>query len=254
MVGARALRINERYSIAGAAGILGLVLAMGLFGFLSLLGANPSKSLNSLGSEEAVVAQEGSDGHIRNNSAGRSESETDPATSEESLTESDPSGEPGEPTITPGSAVLAAVAAPGEPRPTAPTPRQQQPAPTKAPPAAPTPQATPQPTPEPTLAVTPPPATPTPAPDGCSAGNGTPVIRENGRHVRLEYASVLSYDGDVLLVDVGGTVAVLRITSSTAVTGNVSAATLVRAEGHREGDGSVTADLVEVLCPDSARG
>ena len=248
------MRINERYSIAGAAGILGLVLVLGLFGFLSLLDANPSKRLSGLGSEEAVVAQEGSDGHIRNNSAGRSESETDPATSEESLTESDPSGEPGEPTITPGSAVLAAVAAPGEPRPTAPTPRQQQPAPTKAPPAAPTPQATPQPTPEPTLAVTPPPATPTPAPDGCSAGNGTPVIRENGRHVRLEYASVLSYDGDVLLVDVGGTVAVLRITSSTAVTGNVSAATLVRAEGHREGDGSVTADLVEVLCPDSARG
>jgi len=72
--------------------------------------------------------------------------------------------------------------------------------------------------------------------------------------VRLEYASVLSYEGDVLLVDVGGTVAVLRITSLTVVTGNASAATLVRAEGHREGDGSVTADLVEVLCPDSARG
>ena len=253
MVGARALRINERYSIAGAAGILGLVLVLGLFGCLSLLGANPSKRLSGLGSEEAVVAQEGSDGHTRNNSAG-SESAPAPATSEESLTESDPSGERGEPTITPGSAVLAAVAAPGEPRPTAPTPRQQQPAPTKPATAAPTPQATLQPTPEPTLAVTPPPATPTPAPDGCSAGNGTPVIRENGRHVRLEYASVLSYEGDVLLVDVGGTVAVLRITSLTVVTGNASAATLVRAEGHREGDGSVTADLVEVLCPDSARG
>ena len=65
---------------------------------------------------------------------------------------------------------------------------------------------------------------------------------------------MLSYEGEVLLVDAGGTVAVILITSSTVVTGNLSAATLVRAEGHREGDGSVTADLVEVLCPDSARG
>jgi hypothetical protein len=88
----------------------------------------------------------------------------------------------------------------------------------------------------------------------CSAGNGTPVIRENGKHVRLEYASVLSLEGDVLLVDVAGTVTVLHLTPLTVVAGNLSAATLVRAEGHREGDGSVTAELVEVLCPDWARG
>ena len=65
---------------------------------------------------------------------------------------------------------------------------------------------------------------------------------------------MLSYEGEVLLVDAGGTVAVILITSSTVVTGNLSAATLVRAEGHREGSGGVTADLVEVLCPDWARG
>ena len=72
--------------------------------------------------------------------------------------------------------------------------------------------------------------------------------------MRIEYGSVLSLEEDVLVVDAGGTLTVVRITSLTVVAGDLSAATLVRAEGHREGDGSVTAALVEVLCPDSARG
>jgi len=229
--------------------VLGLVFVLGLFGFLSLLGANPGRPLNSLGSEEEVVAQEDSDGHIRNNSAGRSESEPGLATAEESPTESDPSGEPGEPTITPGSAVLAAVAAPGEPRPTSPAP-----APTKAATAAPTPRATPQPTPEPTLAVTPPPATPTPAPNGCSAGIGTPVIRENRRHVRIEYGTVISFADGIFVLDVAGTIETLHLTPFTEVLGDLGAATLVHADGHRADYGSVIAERVEVVCPDSARG
>src|SRR5206468_3836487 len=116
--------------------------------------------------------------------------------------------------------------------------------------AVPTAPATPHATPNPTAAPTELP-TPAPQPDVCSSG-GTPVIRENGKHVRLEYATVLSLEGDVLLVEVGRTVTVLRLTALTVVTGNLSAATLVRAEGHREVDGRVTADLAEVLRPDSA--
>jgi hypothetical protein len=72
--------------------------------------------------------------------------------------------------------------------------------------------------------------------------------------VRLENGTVLSLLGDVLFVDVSGTVTGLILTPSTVVTGNLGAATLVSAEGHREGDGSVTAEVVTVLCPDSARG
>jgi len=72
--------------------------------------------------------------------------------------------------------------------------------------------------------------------------------------VRLEFASVIALQGDILLVDVAGTVTALRITALTSVTGDLGRATLVRAEGHREGDRSVTAEVIEVLCPDSARG
>ena len=233
----------------GAAGVLGLVFVLGLFGFLSLLGTNPSKPLNSLGSEEEVVAREQSDEHLRSATASQSEGEPGPAAAEESPAASDPPGEAPAPTPTPGAAALAAVAAPGEPRAAAP---QRQP-PATAPAAVPTIAATPHPTLEATPEPTAPPPTPTPQPDACSIG-GTPAIRQNGHHVRIEYATVLSMGGDVLLVDAGGTVALLRLTASTAVTGNLGAATVVRAEGHREGDGSVTAEVIEVLCPDSARG
>lgn len=246
------MRFNDRFSIAGAAGVLGLVIVVGLFGLLSVLGADPSRPLNRLGSEgEEVVAREGSDGQPRSATAGQGESESRPATAEESRAANESPGQIApQPTRTPAVAVLAAIA-PGEGRPT-PAPGQPQATPVQTPTAVPTAPATPQATPNPTAAPTELP-TPTPQPDVCSSG-GTPVIRENGKHVRLEYATVLSLEGDVLLVEVGGTVTVLRLTALTVVTGNLSAATLVRAEGHREVDGSVTADLVEVLCPDSARG
>ena len=239
---------NDRFSIAGAAGLLGLLVVVGLFGFLSVLGANPSRPLNSLRSEEEVASGESPDEHLRSATASRSESEPGPATSEEpSAAGESPDETAPQPTRTPAVAVLAAIAA-GEARPTA-APGQAQTTPVKTPTAEPTAPATPNPTPEPTA----PPATATPPPDVCSIG-GTPAIRENGRHVRLEFGSVLSFAEGVLLVDVAGTVTVLRITPLTVVVGNLSAATLVRAEGHREGDTSVTAELVEVLCPDSARG
>ena len=71
MFGEWILRFNDRFSIAGAAGVLGLVIVVGLFGLLSVLGADPSRPLNRLGSEgEEVVAKEGSDGQPRSATAG----------------------------------------------------------------------------------------------------------------------------------------------------------------------------------------
>jgi hypothetical protein len=238
---------NDRFSIAGAAGILGLTVVLGIYGFLSLLGAEPSGPFDSLGSEENVATQEGSE---HKTTAGQSESGPGSVTSEESPASQSP-GETVRPTRTPAAAVLAALA-PGEARPT-PAPGQSHVPPATTPTAVPTPQPAPNVTPDPTPAPSDTPATPTPQPEVCSIG-GTPSIRETGKHVRLEFASVLSLDGDVLSVDVAGTVTVLHLTPLTVVTGNLSAATLVRAEGHREVDGTVTADLVDVLCPDSARG
>jgi hypothetical protein len=248
------LRINERFSIAGAAGVLGLVFVLGLFGFLSLLGANPSKPLDSLRSEEEVVAEEGSDGRLRNAPAGQSENQPGAVTPEESAAADEPQGDASPASTTPPAAVLAAVAAARDSRPTpTPAPGQPQATPVKVATATPTPQATLDPTPNPTPAPTAPPVTPAPEPGACSA-TGAPSIRETGHHVRLEYASVITFQGDILLVDVAGTVTALRITSLTLVTGDLARATLVRAEGHRESDRSVTAELVTVLCPDSARG
>jgi hypothetical protein len=71
--------------------------------------------------------------------------------------------------------------------------------------------------------------------------------------VRIEYGTVVAFFEGVLILDVGGTSAVLSVTISTEILGNLDAATLVRAEGIRASDGSVSAELVEVLCPDSAR-
>ena len=245
---AKALGVNERFSVAGAAGVLGLVFVLGLFGFLSLLGANPSKPFNSLRSEEEVVARQGSGERPR---GAPSQGDPGPAAPEQSPAAGETPAEATPPNPTSAAAVLAAIA-PGETRAT-PAPGLPQPAPVKSPTAVPTPQVPPDVIPSPTPEPTAPPITPTPQPEVCSTG-GTPAIRESGHHVRLEYASVISIGGDVLLLDVGGTVTVLHLTALTTVTGNLSAATLVRAEGRRESDGSVTAELVEVLCPDWARG
>jgi hypothetical protein len=241
------LRINERFSIAGAAGILGLFVVLGLFGVVSLLGADPRTPLEGLGSEEEVVSPEGFDGPFQSGARALGESAAPSETPQESPAENESPEETAVPTPTP-AAVLAAIAA-REARPAA-TGGHAQPTPA-APAGNPTP-ATPPPTANPTPAPTAPPETPTPQPDVCSTG-GTPSIRETGKHVRLEYATVLSLLGEVLLVDVSGTVTGLVTTPSTVVTGNLGAATLVQAEGHREGDGSVTAEVITVLCPDSAR-
>jgi hypothetical protein len=58
----------------------------------------------------------------------------------------------------------------------------------------------------------------------------------------------------VLVVNVAGTIEVFQMTVSTEILGNLSAATLVHAQGRRADDGTVIADRVEVLCPDWARG
>jgi hypothetical protein len=82
--------------------------------------------------------------------------------------------------------------------------------------------------------------------------SGTPVLRLNGKHVRIEYGSVVSL-GAFLVVEVGGTIEVFQLTELTEVLGTLSAATLVHAWGRRADDGTVIADHVEVLCPDWAQ-
>jgi len=229
----------ERFAIGGAVVVLGWTAVLGIFGFLSLLGAEPDAPLDGLRSEEEVLTP-GSDTPIRTEV--RAPGERGPGSvgpGEVSPTSPSPGLSP-QPTATPLAAVLAVVKPPkGTPTP---APRGGAPA---TPP-------TPQPLPIATLAPTPGP-TPTPQPEPCSAGGGTPVLRQNGKHVRIEYGTVVSLGG-VLVVEVAGTIEVLQVTGSTEVLGNLSAATLVHAEGRRASDGTVIAERLEVLCPDRARG
>ena len=56
-----------------------------------------------------------------------------------------------------------------------------------------------------------------------------------------------------MVVDVAGTVLALAITDGTEVQGELDAATVVNGQGRRARDGSITAQQVEVVCPESAR-
>ena len=131
-------------------------------------------------------------------------------------------------------------------------------------PVAPTPTpapvviAPPTPAPDTAPASTPPPATPAPQPPAptptaatCAAG-GPPQISETGNQVSFMYGDVVSFQAgqpDVLVVDVAGTVLQLEITSGTDVRGDLASATIVNGQGRRANDGTITAQLVEVVCP-----
>lgn len=244
MFGALMLSFIERFAIGGAAAVVGLMAVLGIFGFLSLLGAEPDEPLDDLRSVEEMLTP-GSDTPIRTKATPGERGPGFVVPGEEAPASPSPALSP-QPTATPLVAVLAVVK-PGERTPT-PAPRGGAPAPAGAPTTAPTPRATPIATPAPT-----PGPTPAPQPDACSAG-GTPVLRQTGKHVRIEYGSVASFQGGVLVVNVAGAIEALQVTASTEVLGNLSAATLVHAQGRRAGDGTVTAERVEVLCPDWARG
>ena len=125
--------------------------------------------------------------------------------------------------------------------------------------ATPTPAAATVPTPGPDTApaTTPSPATPapqtpapTPSPAQCSAG-GAPQLTENGNQVSFTDGAVVSFDAGppgVLVADVAGTALQLAITSATVVQGDLDSATIVSGQGRRLKDGTITAQLVEVVC------
>jgi curved DNA-binding protein CbpA len=126
--------------------------------------------------------------------------------------------------------------------------------------ATPTPAAIAVPTPAPppgtSPASTPPPATPAPPPSpaptpACSAA-GAPQINENGNQVSFTSGDVVSFDAsqpDLLVVDIAGTVLQIEITAATDVQGDLDSATIVNGDGRRTRDGTITAQLVEVVCP-----
>ena len=72
--------------------------------------------------------------------------------------------------------------------------------------------------------------------------------------MRIEYGTVISFADGIFVLDVAGTIETLHLTPFTEVLGDLGAATLVHADGHRADYGSVIAERVEVVCPDSARG
>jgi len=161
-----------------------------------------------------------------------------------------PSASPG-PTASMSPQALAAVrddarpSAGGGAGPAAPTPT---PAPVVI--APPAPDTAPASTPPP---ATPAPQTPTPTPTAatCAAG-GPPQISETGNQVSFMYGDVVSFQAgqpDVLVVDVAGTVLQLEITSGTDVRGDLASATIVNGQGRRANDGTITAQLAEVVCP-----
>ena len=95
------------------------------------------------------------------------------------------------------------------------------------------------------------PPTPTPTAATCAAG-GPPQISETGNQVSIMYGDVVSFQAgqpDVLMVDVAGTALQLEITSGTDVRGDLASAIIVNGQGRRASDGTITAQLVEVVCP-----
>jgi hypothetical protein len=66
------------------------------------------------------------------------------------------------------------------------------------------------------------------------------------------YGAVVSFQAGppgVLVVDVAGTVLALAITNGTDVRGELDTATVVNGQGRRAKDGTIAAQLVEVVCP-----
>jgi len=152
------------------------------------------------------------------------------------------------PSSSPSEALAAAL---GDARPegsAAPAVATPTPAPIVATPAEP-PNTPPAPTPPPATAA-PQPATPAPSPT-CSAA-GPPLLTDTGNQVDFSNGNVVSFQAgqpDFLVVHVAGTVLRLEITNATDVQGDVDSATVVNGQGRRARDGTITAQLVEVVCP-----
>lgn len=163
----------ERFAIGGAAAVVGLTVVLGIFGFLSLLGADPDEPLGEARSVEEVTP--GGDTAIRSRATPGERAPGSVGPGEEAVRPSPALGP--QPTARPLVAVLAVVK-PGERTPTpAPVQRGGTPTPARAPTTAPTPRATSIVTPAPT-------PVPTPQPEPCST-SGTPVLRLYGKHVRI---------------------------------------------------------------------
>jgi len=231
----------ERFAIVGTAGVVGLMVVVGIYGFASLLGVEPDESPIPLppGQEEELPDSDNPTGSARAEvlplqASPAAPGETPPAGSTPRppdvppgqaavLAEARPDGGAG------GSAALAATPAPLPGGAAAPAP---------APAAPPSTPDSPAPTPEP------------PVPAQCLAG--APLLDEHNKRVRFSYGSVVSFSGSVpgvLVVDVSGTVLALAVTGGTDVRGVLSAATVVSGQGHRLNDGSIAGQYVEVVCP-----
>jgi len=249
----------ERFSIVGMAGVLGLMLVVGIYGFASLIGVEPHESLISRPSGEEVELPD-SDGRDRSraevlgsDASPAAEPDETPGASSTPLATAAPADEPAS-ALPP---VVLARPGGGSSSPAAPPADTPGPAPiatadatTPAPAPNPPPPATPAP---PTPAPAPPP--PTPPPAGCSVG-GDPRLDRHGRDVSFSFAAVVSFEAGqrgALVLDVGGTVLSLLVTDGTEVRGQLGAATLVSGQGWRANDSTIIALSVEVLCPDWAR-
>jgi len=73
------------------------------------------------------------------------------------------------------------------------------------------------------------------------------VIDHN--HVRIERASLVSYQAGLLALATADGPVVLVITVDTQIIGDLALATQVRVGAQLTGNGRVMAKLVEVLCP-----
>ena len=232
----------ERFSIVGTAGVLGLMVVVGIYGFASLLGVEPDEPLRSLARGEVEEVPD-VDGTARRRQAEVVRSEGPPAEpGEEPPASPTPRATP-RPSDAPAQ-VLSLVRDDSRPGggfggPAAPPAATPGPAPPTTPDATPAPvPSAPPPTP---LPPTPAPEPPTPTPPECSTG-GVPDLKENGNHVRFAYGAVVLFEGGqpgILVVDVAGTLVSLLITDGTEVRGQLGAATLVNGEGRRGASGPV---------------
>jgi len=119
------------------------------------------------------------------------------------------------------------------------------PAPSALPTTPPRPSATPAVSPRATPAPLP---TPTSTPvDTCLQAESGIAIDHN--RVRIERASLISYEAGVLVLATAEGPVSLVITLETQIIGDLAVATQVRVEAHLTGNGRVIARLVEVLCP-----
>jgi hypothetical protein len=232
----------ERFGIVGSAGVLGLMVVVGIYGFASLLGVEPDEAPISLPPQEEEVLPDA------DNPTGSARAEVLPLQASPTAPGETPpaSSTPGPPDVPqPQAAVLAEArraGGTGESAPLAATPAPlpgDAAAPPPAPAAPPSTPDSPAPTPGPSVTAE------------CSAG-GAPLLDEHNKRVRFSYGSVVSFSGSlpgVLVVDVSGMVLELAVTAGTDVRGVLSAATVVSGQGHRLNDGSIDGQYVEVVCP-----